>query len=281
MGESEILINFGIALALGALVGIERERYFDIKERASFAGVRTFSIVCLLGAVCGFLTEPVGPWIAIIGLLAVAGFSIATYLGTLKFCEGHIGTTTEFAFIFTYLIGLILPLKINYIGYFIEGRSLGVALGIALTVLLSIKSYTKKLSSNISKEDVSATLKFGIISLVILPFLPKETFDPWGVLSLYNVWLMVVLVSGIGFSGYIATKLLGGRRGLGVTALLGGLWSSTATTMTFANRCRQNPTNFSGYALGVLLACSTMFPRQLVEIYVAGNNMLIQSLLPL
>jgi uncharacterized membrane protein (DUF4010 family) len=99
-----------------------------------------------------------------------------------------------------------------------------------------MKTATRKLTQRVSREDIYATLKFAIISFVILPFLPHETFDPWDVLSLYNIWLMVVLVSGISFTGYMATKWLGGRRGLGLTALLGGLWSSTATTMTFANR---------------------------------------------
>lgn len=272
MPDSQVLINFLIAIFLGALIGLERERRFEAKERASFAGLRTFAIVCLSGAVCGYLSETIGPWIVVAGLVIVGALSIASFLSIMRSCEGNIGTTTELAFICTFLIGVLI---------LIGGRTLGVAVGVTLTVLLSIKTEVRKLSTSISREDMYATLKFGIISLVILPFLPRETFDPYDVLSPYNIWLMVVLVSAISFSGYVATKIFGGQRGLGLTALLGGMWSSTASTMTFSNRCRQSPENFDSYALAVLLACSTMFPRQLIEVYVAGPKMIVPVLLPL
>ena len=273
MSESELLIHFGIAAGIGALIGVERERHFEADHRASFAGVRTFAIVCLAGAVCGYLFEILGPWIVIAGFLAVSALSIATFLGTLRNCEGNIGTTTELAFIFTFLVGAVIQLA--------ERPAMGIALGVGLAILLSIKTQTRQISSQISREDIFATLKFGLISCIILPFLPREPFDPYGVLTPYNIWLMVVLVSGISFTGYIATKIFGGRRGLGLTSVLGGLWSSTASTITFSARCRQHPQMHDSYALAVLIACSMMFPRQIVEVYVVGKDMVLPVLLPL
>lgn len=273
MSESELLINFGIAAVLGALIGLEREYHFESTERTAFAGIRTFALVCLAGAVCGYLAEPLGPWIVIAGLFAVAALSIASFYGTLASCEGNIGTTTELAFIFTYLIGAVVVLG--------SRPAVGIALGVGLAVLLSVKPKTREFSTRIGRDDIYATLKFAIISFVILPFLPRSTFDPYGVLSLYNIWLMVVLVSAISFSGYIATKAFGGERGLGLTALLGGMWSSTASTITFSTRSRSNPHMNDSYGLAVLLACSMMFPRQIIEVYLVGRPMFVNVLLPL
>lgn len=272
MNDTGLLINFFIAIAIGALVGLERERYFESKERESFAGVRTFSIACLFGAIAGYLSGTAGPWIVVAGSLAVAGISITSIFCAIHRGDEDLGVTTELAFVVVYFIGTVIM---------VGSRPIGTALGISLAVLLALKSITKKWSAQVTKEDMSATLKFGIISCIILPFLPKDTFDPYEVLSLYNIWLMVVLVSAISFSGYIATKFFGGHKGLGLTALFGGLWSSTATTMTFSARCKRRPEMAGVYALGVLIACSTMFPRQIVEVYLVGPKMIMPVLIPL
>lgn len=272
LNDTGLLINFFIAAGLGALVGLERERYFESKERESFAGVRTFSIACLFGSLTGYLNTQIGPWIVVVGALAVTGVSITSIIWAIKRGDEDLGVTTELAFIVVYFIGAIIV---------VASRPMGTALGIGLAVLLALKSITRKWSAQVTREDISATLKFGIISCIILPFLPKETFDPYEVLSLYNIWLMVVLVSAISFSGYIATKFFGGHKGLGLTALFGGLWSSTATTMTFSARCKRRPEMTGAYALGALIACSTMFPRQIVEVYLVGPKMILPVLIPL
>jgi len=265
MTDLKSILDFGIAIIVGALIGLEREHHFIDKERTSFAGMRTFAMVCLTGAVCGFLAEDLGGWMIISGLVVIGAFSLASFLSIMRTCEGTVGTTTELAFAFTYLVGVVITYS---------SRSLGIALGIAVFALLTIKNESKKLSGRISRDDIYATLKFAIISFVILPFMPSTTFGPYHVLSLYNIWLMVVIVSAISFCGYIATTFLGGTKGMGVTALMGGLWSSTATTITFSNRTRQTPQSYGAYALGILIACSTMFPRQLLEVYIVGGSMM-------
>jgi uncharacterized membrane protein (DUF4010 family) len=270
--DTDLLINFAIATVLGALLGTEREHHFLTKERSTFAGIRTFSIVCLAGAVCGYMATPLGPWIVIVGLLVVAALAVTSIIASVMADKHDLGVTTELAFMFTFLVGAAVT----------QGsRQIGIVLGIALFALLSIKTETRKLSAKVSNEDLFATMKFAIISFVVLPFLPRTTFDPYGVLSFYNIWLMVVLVSAISFSGYVATKALGHKRGLGITAFLGGLWSSTATTITFASRTKQCPELRDSYGLGILIACSTMFPRQLLEVYIVGRPVLMSILLPI
>jgi len=175
--------------------------------------------------------------------------------------------------------------------------SLAASVTVVIMVVLYLKDYMENLSGRVEKEDILAVIKFAIITFVILP-----VFEPgFSVMvsdltgsgsSLYadypalaaiplinphNVWLMVVLISGIGFTGYIAIKLLGSRKGIGLTGLLGGLVSSTATTITFARRSVSEKGLSLSFSLAVLLACSTMFPRILVEVAVV-NSLLLKYL---
>jgi uncharacterized membrane protein (DUF4010 family) len=150
----------------------------------------------------------------------------------------------------------------------------------------------RKLIKRVESEDIRAVLKFAIITFVILPiFDPEYAYylrDVGGlgwlsdapglmkveVINPHTVWLMVVLISGIGFTGYVAIKILGSRKGIGLTGFLGGLVSSTATTMTFSKRSRDEGSLSLPFSLGILLACTTMFPRILVEVLIINSSLL-------
>ena len=272
MTDQDVLLRFGVALVVGALIGVERERHFREADRSLFAGIRTFTIVSISGALCGYLSTVLNPWLVILGLLVAAMFSVMTYLAQARKFTDIPGTTTELAFVATYLIGVCVMLA---------SMKIGIALGVSLAVLLSTKKQLRLFLDRTNRDDFYATLKFAIIAGVILPFLPRDPFDPFGVLSLYNAWLMVVLVSSISFSGFFAMKFLGERKGLGITALLGGLWSSTATTITFSQRANENPRNYDTYALGTLLACSTMFPRIILVAYVVESSVALRVAIPM
>ena len=118
---------------------------------------------------------------------------------------------------------------------------LAAALGVSTTVLLALKLQTRTLVRNITPGDVYATLTFAVIALVILPVLPRTGYGPppFDVLVPHKIWLMVIFISGISFLGYLLIKIVGARRGVGLTGLLGGLASSTAVTLSFAQRSKR------------------------------------------
>ena len=145
-------------------------------------------------------------------------------------------------------------------------------------MLLSLKPTLHRWLSNLSAEEFYAALKLLLISVVLLPVLPNQGYGPWGVLNPYHIWWMVVLIAGLSFAGYIAMRAIGAERGILLTGFLGGLASSTATTLTFARLARHISLG-RVLAAGTLLASATMFPRVLVEVAVI-NPQLLPALVP-
>jgi uncharacterized membrane protein (DUF4010 family) len=144
---------------------------------------------------------------------------------------------------------------------------------------LTLKPQLHGLAARISSEDLYATLKFAIISLIVLPVLPNQTYgpEPFDAFNPYRTWLMVVFISGISFLGYVMIKVVGSRRGIGLTGLLGGLVSSTAVTLSFSERSQDHPDLARPLALAITLAWTMMFGRVLVEVAVL-NQALLQAL---
>jgi uncharacterized membrane protein (DUF4010 family) len=142
---------------------------------------------------------------------------------------------------------------------------LAVAIGVTTTLLLSLKLEMHRFAQQISQEDVYATLKFAVITAIVLPLLPNQSFGPppFDALNPYRIWLMVVFISGISFLGYVLMKLVDVGRGLGITGLLGGIVSSTAVTFNFAGRSRRYETLSKAFALAILLSWVVMFVRVL------------------
>ncbi len=205
---------------------------------------------------------------AIIGI--VDGLIIIAYIATAR--KGSLGMTSEAAAVATLLTGAIC--------YWHE-LAVAAALGVAITVLLALKLQTRILVRNLTQADVYATLTFAVITLIILPVLPASSYGPppFDVLIPYNIWLMVVFISGISFLGYVLIKIVGGRRGVGLTGLLGGLASSTAVTLSFAQRSRRIEGLERPFALAILLAWSVMFVRVMVEVAVI-NPALLKVIIP-
>jgi uncharacterized membrane protein (DUF4010 family) len=194
------------------------------------------------------------------------------YVATAR--KGSLGMTSEAAAVATLLTGAIC--------YWHE-LAVAAALGVAITVLLALKLQTRILVRNLTQADVYATLTFAVITLIILPVLPVHSYGPppFDVLVPYKIWLMVVFISGISFLGYLLIKIVGGRRGVGLTGLLGGLASSTAVTLSFAQRSRKIAGLERPFALAILLAWSIMFARVMVEVAVINPALLKVVWLPL
>ncbi len=260
MMELNTAWQFGAALGLGILIGLERERTRG--EKRSFAGVRTFALVALLGAISVFAGEQLEhSWIVGLAFLAVTALVVAAYYAAAQ--NGDIGATTEVSVLITFFVGALCAWdKVEIAG----------AIAVAAMLLLALKGWLHRLAKRIEPSDVEATLKFAIITVIVLPLVPNTNYGPTGleVINPYKTWLMVVLIAGLNFAGFILVKVLGREHGLGITGLLGGLVSSTAVTLSFSQRSRVEPALAPVLALAILLAWTVMFFRVVVEVGVVN-----------
>lgn len=263
--ELDIAWQLGVALGLGLLIGLERERTSGGEH--TFAGARTFSLVALLGAISVIIGEYSGQPV-LIGLIffAVVALVVTAYYTTAR--KGDIGATTEISLLITFIIGALC-----------SWGQIGIAAAVAVVtiLLLALKGWLHNLAKRIEPTDVEATLKFAIITLIVLPLLPNTDYGPPGleVINPYKTWLMVVLIAGLNFIGYILVKIVGREHGLGITGLLGGLVSSTAVTLSFSQRSRSEPALASVLALAILLAWTVMYVRVVVEVGVVNLELAI------
>jgi uncharacterized membrane protein (DUF4010 family) len=249
--------EFALALAIGALVGIEREQ----KKRAGefgTGGLRTFVLLAEAGALAAWLaTALAAPWIYGLAGVAVAMVVVAGYWLENRARPDALGMTTEIAALVVFLLG----------GMVVAGEArLAVALAIATSAVLAFKEPLHGFVARLGGDDLRAGLKLLIATFIVLPVLPREAVDPWGVLRPYAMWWLVILIAGLSLLGYAATRALGARHGLALTALAGGLVSSTAVTLSFARRAREEAgrTPPGALAAGVLVSWSVMCARVLV-----------------
>ncbi|MDP9198677.1 MAG: MgtC/SapB family protein [Pseudomonadota bacterium] len=199
------LVQLGISLLLGLLVGLQRQR-----SESSIGGIRTFPLIATFGTLCGLLAVEHGGWIVAAGLIALAALLVVSNLMLAKAGDRDAGQTTEVSALLLYGIG----------AYLVFGEmEVAVVLGGAIAVLLHYKDLLHAFAGRFGERDVTAFMQFVLITLVILPILPNEAYGPYAVLNPFQIWLMVVLIVGISLVGYVAYKLFGAREG----AVLGGL----------------------------------------------------------
>jgi uncharacterized membrane protein (DUF4010 family) len=257
-----LTLRFAAALALGVLLGLERER---TKSEMSFAGVRTFGLFALAGGVAAFFDGPLArPWLALAVFIAAAALVVVAYRVTAQ--AGEVGVTTEISALLAFLLGFLC----------VTGRvATAAGLAVASGGILALKQWLHRLARRIETDDVEATLKFAIVSIIILPIVPDQNYGPppLDVINPYKIWLMVVLISGLNFLSYLLVKIVGTEHGIGLTGLLGGLVSSTAVTLGFAQRSRQEAGQAPALALGILIAWTVMFFR--VVLLVAAVDRLL------
>lgn len=267
-----IFYRFGVALVLGALVGLEREYSQESGQsrEEAFAGLRTFVFISLLGCGAAFVTGLGLDWFFSIAFVALTGLVGAAYV--ISASAGAWGMTTEVTALLAFLIG----------GLASWGQlELAAALAVVVTLFLSLKSPLQLWVARIEREDIYATLKFAIISVIVLPLLPDQGYGPYDVLNPRSIWLMVVFISGINFAGYILSKVLEARRGILLTGLVGGLASSTAVTLGFSQRSREEPSLSRAFVLGIAAASVLMFGRVWAEAAAINQDLAQDLLLPL
>jgi uncharacterized membrane protein (DUF4010 family) len=238
---------FATSLAIGLLIGLERERKPDAK-----AGLRTYGLVALLGTLTALIAKDFGnAWILAVGFFVVGGMMMAAIASDPP-DDGDPGTTSVVALMFTYGLGAAV-----WLGY----GTLAVMLGIATTILLYFKTQLHGFTQALSHKDLISILQFGVLSFIILPILPDQDFGPYKAINPHQTWRMVVLISGVSLAGYAALRLVGARHGAAVIGFFGGMVSSTATTMVFARHARSDATLIPTATMVILLANLTVLLR--------------------
>lgn len=257
-----------ITLLIGLLIGVERERRKHEGE-TSFAGIRTYPMISLLGLTAALLSQLIGPVVFVVIMVSFSGLILIEYFHVSQ--KGSIGGTTEISTILVFVLGALV---------FFELYLISAAIGIVVAVLITYKAEFRAFANEIEKEDMFATIKFAIITLIILPLLPDQTYGPLDVLNPRTIWYMVVLIAGVSFIGYVLFKLIGTKKGVQLLSILGGIASSTAVTMSFTSRSKEVPELSRNFAAGIVLASSIMFPRVLLVIFVLNKELAGSLLIP-
>ena len=255
------LMGVGIALAAGLLIGLERGWHQrDIPDGHRVAGLRTFALIGLLGGLSGLLAQRWGAILLVVVLAVVALLILAGYIVTARM-HSVMGLTTAMAAITTFLVGVLAA-----------GGStlLASAVAVVTVALLQLKRPMHNGIGKLTESELTSGIQLLLISVVILPVLPDRGFGPFEALNPYKLWWAVVLLALLSFLGFVLMRWFGARRGLTLTALLGGLVSSTATTATLARWAKEAPQWRPLAAGGVTLACAAMFGRMAVLVAVAA-----------
>ncbi len=292
----EVATRGGAALLIGLLIGAEREFSHTEKEQL-FAGVRTFPLISLLGFTAAMIAALAGSPLVFaavalcFGLLIVSTY-VLTSLGEDK------GATTEIAGLTAFFLGALC-----FYGTEVDPRAWSAhgvpvkfasAAAVVAAVLLSMREAIHGVVGKFEKDDIHATLKLAIVTLIVLPLLPDRMYTiadllgaevlqgaPQGlrdfkVINPNKIWYYVVLIAGISFLGYVGVKVFGARMGVGLTGIFGGLSSSTATTLAFSKKSREEPAMARSFATAIVLASTIMFPRCLVVAAAACPPLLVQ-----
>lgn len=237
---------FLTSLGIGLMLGVERERKANAR-----AGIRTFSLTSMFGTLSAMLASRTGEPAVLIGGLAVMAVFILSAYWRFSHDDGP-DVTTQVALVFGYGLGAMV---------WYDMGEMAVALGLIATLLLYLKPELSGFSQRLSRHDLMTLLQFGAVTGIILPILPDQSFGPYAALNLRETWLMVVLISGVGLTGYLAVMLIGEKAGAPLMGVMGGLTSTTATSMIYARQVKESPENLNFCASVILLANLVVFFR--------------------
>jgi uncharacterized membrane protein (DUF4010 family) len=253
--DVQLLERMAIALALGLLIGLERGwEYRQLPEGGRVAGIRTFGLISLFGAVAVQLSGPAHEL-----FLSASIISVALLMGLGFWRESEIekdvSATTGIAALLAFGLGAIAG----------AGQlAVAAAAAVVITLILGFRAELHRLVLHVERQELTATLRLLLISVVTLPVLPNRGFGPWASFNPYQIWWMVVMIAALSYLGYFAMKFLGERRGVLLTGLLGGMISSTAATLTLAPAAKESEQKWDVVAAAVIAASAVMFPRMLI-----------------
>jgi len=247
-------MRLGLALAIGFVIGLERgwkER--DEGEGHRTAGLRTFSLIGLLGGIFGALSLG-GDRLLLAAGFVTTGACLAAFMWREGQRDKDLSATSLIAALLTFMLGAMALLG---------DMAITAGAGIAMALLLAMKAQLHGWMERITWAELRSGLLLGAMTFIALPLLPNRTIDPWGAINPYELWLMTIMIAGISFAGYAAVKIAGPARGIYIAAALGGLFASTATTLSLARLARSSRTQVSLLAGGILAAGCVMMLRVL------------------
>lgn len=266
-----LLVEAAYAIGMGLFIGLEREHSegvtdTDDKPRELPMGARTFALLALVGWTAALLGDQF-TWLPPLALAGVAALITAGFVTR----DTGPGLTTEVAALLTFGLGMLVHYE----------RSLAVALALATTALLISKPWLLAVMPKLRRVDLTSTLQLAIVLAIVLPLLPQTAVDPWGVLRPREIGWFVVLIAGISYVGYVASRLWGEHRGAGVAGLVGGLTSSTAVTAAMAQAARREPSMIGSAQLAVYVANAMMFGRVVVVAAVIDRSVALRVAAPM
>ncbi|KQX38166.1 hypothetical protein ASD04_11110 [Devosia sp. Root436] len=252
MEQAEVLSRLGVSLAIGLLVGLERgwsQREEEDHQRA--AGFRTFALSGLLGGVAGLVSLSAGG--VVLGLVFVAyAAAFAAFHWLEATTDSNLSATSVIAGLLTFLLGALAVLG---------DVGVSAAAAVAAATLLAFREQMHRWVANLTWAEISSVLILLAMTFLLLPLLPDRTIDPWKAINPHEVWLLTILIAGISFVGYVAMKVFGNRMGILLAAAVGGLASSTATTLALSRVGRDHSKSSRLLAAGILLAGVVMMAR--------------------
>ncbi len=255
VSEQQIIIQLAVALLLGALTGLQRGwATREQKPGERVAGIRTYSLVGLLGGIAALLSLKVTPWVLPTTLLAVCIAAVMAY---------RVRMLHRRDYSITGIVGLLLTFFFGAVAVAVD-ITIAATAAVITTIILDNKREIHSALNRLQEHELDAALKLLLISVVMLPLLPNEGMGPGAMLNPYEIWWMVVLIASISFVGYFAMRVGGTEKGILFTSLFAGLASSTALTLHFSRLARQSPSLSPFLASGILLACGTMYLRILL-----------------
>jgi uncharacterized membrane protein (DUF4010 family) len=255
-------LRFLVALALGFLIGLERESNKTEHGRLYLGGVRTFPIISMLGYGCARLHEFGMGYVLAAGLVGVIALTVVAYNAKVK--EGRPGATSEISLVLTFIIGGLTVLIDVWIA---------MTMGIVTTLLLSEKAQLEEYVDRLDRVGFLATLRFLLVTVIILPVLPDHAYTRFQ-LNPARIWQVVIMVSSVGYVGYLLSKKFGGRLGLELSGLLGGIVSSTAVSFSAGRLARRDPGRSPDALRTVLYASSMMYLRILILVAILNRSFL-------
>lgn len=258
--------HFLISTALGMLVGLQRE-WADTHA----AGIRTFTFVSLFGTACALISESYGSWFIGLGLIAIILFAVMAHYQMLRSDGGlQKSMVTGISLLVVFLVGIMIRKEL-----LLPAAALTCLIAMILHIKLELHSFADKVTS----KELHTVMQFLLITLVVLPLMPNRSFGPSGAINLYNIWLMVIVIFGIGLGGYAIQKLTGSRAGVIGSGLIGGTISSTATTFTYARLSIKQAASYSSYGLIILIAWLVVYFRVFIEVsLISGTNNILVPL---
>jgi uncharacterized membrane protein (DUF4010 family) len=270
--QYELLSRLTVSLAIGLLVGLERGwRGREEEDHQRAAGFRTFALSGLLGGIAGAVSLQAGG--------AVIGFTFVAY--TAAFAAFHwleatidrdLSATSVVAGMVTFLLGTLAV---------VGDLRIAIACAVAVSILLALRDPIHRWVATLTWQEIRAVLTLLAMSFLLLPFLPHRTVDPWGAINPYEIWLLAILIAATSFGGYVAIRAFGDRYGVLLTATMGGLASSTITTLTFARLGREHPASARLLSAGILIAGVVMTIRVGVVAMALNEALLPKLAVPL